>query len=92
MQVLKPILNETGDTDLKNGDVSCKHRIKSFIRSLLEAGNLSALAKAVQASPEFSSLFKPAELEQLCGKSTSICVPAMLSSSSWDIPDLGPRR
>lgn len=90
VSVLKPLLNETKDEDKNNDSTSCKFRIKVFIQDLLEAGNQTALAKAVQTSPEINALFTPGELEQLCRKNTDTAIPEMLSSSSWDLPDLGP--
>ncbi|KAJ1519294.1 hypothetical protein ONE63_004593 [Megalurothrips usitatus] len=86
------LLTELKELLLESKDGDVKLRIKTFIQNLLEAGNQPALAHAVQASAEFKSLFQHTELDQLCGKSTDISLPAMLSSSSWDIPDLGPRR
>lgn len=92
LNVLKPLLIEDEKIDGCNEHISCRFRVRTFIRNLLESGNQMALAKAVQASTEFCSLFKPSELDQLCGKITDISIPSMLSSSSWDIPDLGPRK
>lgn len=79
------------DDDTHNNSVSCKFKIKTFIQGLLEAGNQVTLAKAVQDSPEICALFSPNELDQLCGKNTDVSIPALLSSTSWELPDLGPR-
>lgn len=90
-KVLKPLLNECMDDDTHNNSLSCKFKIKTFIQGLLEAGNQVTLAKAVQDSPEICALFSPNELDQLCGKNTDVSIPALLSSTSWELPDLGPR-
>ncbi|XP_026281611.1 integrator complex subunit 8 [Frankliniella occidentalis] len=92
LSFLKPLLSESTNLAFKSDDIARKFRVKTFLRGLLEAGNQSALVKAIFDSPEFGALFEPNELSQLSGKSVDISIPAMLSSSSWDIPDLGPRR
>lgn len=79
------------DDDTHHDSTSCKFRVKTFIQGLLESGNQVALAKAVQETPEICALFGPSELDQLCGKTTDVSIPAMLSTTSWELPDLGPR-